>query len=256
MELTTGKFLVALQQSATSLTLCDPSSLIDGAPRKETVALANFLAVFSGGILSFQKINTILACFVICARERGIEVTAERLTHEYGLTENEIKPQPFLRMAKESGLKTGMKEKLNWAYFSHLGRAWPVIAPMKNGKHILLAGFSDDHLLAYDPLAEEGVIRLNKEQFVPRWSGTLYLLKRRARLADEDQPFSLRWFIPEILRQKTVFFDIALAVLFIHAIALITPLFFQIVIDKVLVNQALTTLHTLVFSSVRSYSDS
>jgi ABC-type bacteriocin/lantibiotic exporter with double-glycine peptidase domain len=59
------------------------------------------------------------------------------------------------------------------------------------------------------------------------------------------QPFSLRWFIPEILRQRTAFVDIAIAVLFINAIALVTPIFFQIVIDKVLVNQAFTTLHVL-----------
>nr|WP_321467026.1 peptidase domain-containing ABC transporter [uncultured Desulfobulbus sp.] len=55
----------------------------------------------------------------------------------------------------------------------------------------------------------------------------------------------MRWFIPEVLRQKWTFFDVGLAVLFINLIGLVTPIFFQIVIDKVLVNQASTTLHTL-----------
>ncbi|MDD2466354.1 MAG: ABC transporter transmembrane domain-containing protein [Desulfobulbus sp.] len=71
------------------------------------------------------------------------------------------------------------------------------------------------------------------------------MLKRVYKLTDESQPFSLRWFIPEILRQKLTFIDIALAVLFINAIALVTPIIFQIVIGKVLVNQAFTTLHAL-----------
>ena len=71
------------------------------------------------------------------------------------------------------------------------------------------------------------------------------LAKRVYRLGDEEQPFSLRWFIPEFLRQKATFFDVGLSVLFINLIALVTPLFFQIVIDKVLVNQAFTTLQVL-----------
>ena len=65
------------------------------------------------------------------------------------------------------------------------------------------------------------------------------------KLADEDQPFGLRWFIPEFLKLKGLFGQIAMAVLMINAIALITPLFFQIVVDKVLVNNTYQTLNVL-----------
>ena len=88
---------------------------------------------------------------------------------------------------------------------------------------------------------------MTREEFASLWTGEIYIFKRVYKLSDETQPFSLRWFIPEILRQKTAFVDIAIAVLFINAIALVTPIFFQIVIDKVLVNQAFTTLHVLGF---------
>ncbi|KJS01863.1 MAG: hypothetical protein VR65_07525 [Desulfobulbaceae bacterium BRH_c16a] len=94
-----------------------------------------------------------------------------------------------------------------------------------------------------DPLAGSGGghLRLTRQEFETIWAGKVYVLKRPYKLTDESQPFSLRWFIPEILRQKLTFIDIALAVLFINAISLVTPIFFQIVIDKVLVNQAYTT---------------
>ena len=64
-------------------------------------------------------------------------------------------------------------------------------------------------------------------------------------MLDKNQPFSLKWFIPEIIKQRTAFMDVAVAALFIHLIALVVPLFFQIVIDKVLVNSALQTLRVL-----------
>jgi ATP-binding cassette subfamily B protein len=104
-------------------------------------------------------------------------------------------------------------------------------------------------IACYDPLAGVGGghLRLTAQEFQSLWNGEIYLFKRLYKLSDEDQPFSLRWFIPEILRQKRTFIDIAMAVLFINAIALVTPIFFQIVIDKVLVNQAFTTLHVLGF---------
>jgi len=62
---------------------------------------------------------------------------------------------------------------------------------------------------------------------------------------DSNQPFSLKWFIPEIKKQWISFFDVAVAALFIHLIALVVPLYFQIVIDKVLVNSAIQTLQVL-----------
>ena len=70
-------------------------------------------------------------------------------------------------------------------------------------------------------------------------------MKRVYKLADEEQPFGLRWFIPEFLKLRGLFGQIAMAVLMINAIALITPLFFQIVVDKVLVNNTYQTLNVL-----------
>jgi len=125
------------------------------------------------------------------------------------------------------------------------------MALLRNGRHIILAGLArppggqtEPAVACFDPLAG-GHVRLNRAQLEQLWDGTLYVFKRTWKLNDETQPFSLRWFIPEFLRQKLTFVDIALAVLFINLIALVTPIFFQIVIDKVLVNQAFTTLHVL-----------
>ncbi|MAU50970.1 MAG: peptidase C39 [Roseovarius sp.] len=208
---------------------------------------------WSGGILRFEKINTALVCFSILAREHKIEITQDRLIHEYGLSSEEIDRDVLLRMGKDLELK-GKLLKLDWDKLLNLKKAYPAIARLKNGHHIIIAGVvgSEDQqqelkVACYDPLhgAGGGHLRLNRHEIEEIWSGEVFIFKRVYKLTDESQPFSLRWFIPEIIKQKRAFVDIAMAVLFINVISLITPIFFQIVIDKVLVNQAFTTLHVL-----------
>ena len=196
-----------------------------------------------------QEVNTALICFSIIAREHKIELTQDRLLHEFGLGTDEIPEQTLLRMAKEHGLKA-RRLRLSWKGLLGLKKAYPAMARLKNGRHVIVVGVTkgedgEPRVGVYDPLAAGGHLRYTEAELTALWDGVLYLLKRRYTLSDEHQPFSLRWFIPEFLRQKITFLDIALAVLFINLIALVTPIFFQIVIDKVLVNQAFTTLHVL-----------
>lgn len=214
-------------------------------------------AVWSGGLLRFEPINTALICFALVAREHKIELTRERLLHEYNLGSQEIPEKTLLRMAKETGLRA-RSVHLSWKGLTGLRQAYPAIAVLGNGRHLVLTGMVErgdgEHkegvVACYDPLAGSGGghVRLNRQEFEVIWDGKVYLLKRPYKLGDESQPFSLRWFIPEILKQKITFVDISLAVLFINVISLVTPIFFQIVIDKVLVNQAYTTLHVLGIS--------
>src|SRR5690606_26588243 len=81
--------------------------------------------------------------------------------------------------------------------------------------------------------------------FAKHWSGEVILAKRSFGMTDPEQPFSFRWFIPEILQQRRLFTDVAIAALFLYALGLATPIFFQIVIDKVLVHESYSTLSVL-----------
>ncbi len=238
-------------EETASFTVIDPRP--DGVEERAVLSSGQFQSAWAGGILRFEKVNTALVCFSILAREHKLDLTQERLRHEYGLSSTEIHADTLLRMGKDSGMKS-RRLKLGWDGLFRLREAFPAIAGLTNGHHVVViaagtSGPRDDEaaIACYDPLAGNAGshVRYNKDEFEARWNGDLYVFKREYKVSDESQPFSLRWFIPEILRQKTAFVDIALAVLFINFIALVTPIFFQIVIDKVLVNQALTTLHVL-----------
>ncbi|MDD5058075.1 MAG: peptidase domain-containing ABC transporter [Sideroxydans sp.] len=58
----------------------------------------------------------------------------------------------------------------------------------------------------------------------------------------EPAPFGFRWFIPELLKHKRIWRDVLIASLAIQLIGLVTPLFTQVIIDKVVVHQTQSTL--------------
>ncbi len=219
----------------------------------DTIISADFQNLWTGAVLFFEKINTALACFSVVAGEHKVELTQERLQHEYGLSKDEITQNTLLRMGKDFGMK-GKLMKMEWEGLINLNKAYPAILKLGNGTHVVATGVvsssdgsNDVSIGIWNPIAseKEQFTNMTRSEIAELWDGDIYIFKKKYKLSDENQPFSLRWFMPEILRQKITFFDIGLAVLFINAIALITPLFFQIVIDKVLVNQAFTTLHVL-----------
>jgi subfamily B ATP-binding cassette protein HlyB/CyaB len=61
----------------------------------------------------------------------------------------------------------------------------------------------------------------------------------------EKKEFSFKWFIPELLKHKTIWRDVLIASLAIQLVGLATPLFTQVIIDKVVVHQTHSTLIVL-----------
>lgn len=68
---------------------------------------------------------------------------------------------------------------------------------------------------------------------------------RAENLAAQKKPFGFSWFIPELLRHKTIWRDILLASLAIQLVGLATPLFTQVIIDKVIAHHSESTLLVL-----------
>ena len=86
-------------------------------------------------------------------------------------------------------------------------------------------------------------------KFDAQYAGTVLLFAPQAPAlaADEAEPerapqFGFRWFVPELLRHKAIWRDVLLASLAIQLMALATPVFTQVVIDKVIVHHTMNTL--------------
>ena len=197
--------------------------------------------------------HTSLQCLSLVARHHGIDVSADRLIHDYSLEFDEPSLKRVLRIGKDTGLKI-KHSRLTWKQLTKLDQAFPAMIRLENGNFVIAVGMREsdeegdsiEQIAIFDPLADQqGFIFLTQQEFEKSWKGEVILAKKKTALLDTKQKFSLRWFLPEVFKQRTAFIDVAIAALFIHLIALVVPLFFQIVIDKVLVNYARATLQVL-----------
>jgi subfamily B ATP-binding cassette protein HlyB/CyaB len=82
-------------------------------------------------------------------------------------------------------------------------------------------------------------------QLSANWSGELVLLTTRERLAGPQRRFDLTWFLPFIVKYRQPLKQVLAASFVIQIVALLSPIFFQLVIDKVLVHGTLATLNVL-----------
>src|SRR5207302_8908402 len=91
---------------------------------------------------------------------------------------------------------------------------------------------------------------MRREEFEAAWNGQLVLMTRRAGLADLSRRFDVTWFLGAIHKYRRLLGEVLVASFFLQLFALVSPLFFQVVIDKVLVHRSLTTLDVLVIGLV------
>ncbi len=188
-----------------------------------------------------QQIDTGLACLLLVARYFGLPADEAQLKHEFGQAGKAFGEIEILRAAKELGLKASPARS---DYPRLAVTSLPALAEQKDGHYVLLAKADAERVLVHDPL-EGRPLLLPREVFEGAWSGKLVLLTKRAHLRPQDRRFDFTWFIPAIVKYRKLLGEVLIASLFIQLFALLTPLFFQVVIDKVLVHKGLTTLHVL-----------
>src|SRR5215468_8959589 len=193
-----------------------------------------------------SSLETALQCFVAVARHYGIDLSADRIKHDYALKPDDDITRLLPKVARSSGMRS-RKLQVGWKDLQRLGEAYPAIARLANGNRVVLLGFHEDKVGVLDPLADRlAVLHLDQATFCKKWNGELLLLRRTFGLADESRPFGFSWFIPEVVRNGATFRDIAVAAVMLQVLALALPIFIQITVDKVLVHQAYTTLYVLV----------
>ena len=223
---------------------------------------ALFLRNFANQNFAADGRHTLLYCLVSICRHHNLDADVRRLLHEYAV-EEEPSLSLLCKMGDDLGLKS-RKGRMKWAALEEREHIFPCVAITPEGKGVVLCGMreaapapdapeaGDLPLLlgVWDPTPHaEGQVPamewITREAYESGYTGEVVLFKRVFSLLDENRPFGLLWFVPEFARQKRLLGEVALAVLSISAIGLVTPLFFQLVVDKVLVHQSYTTLTVL-----------
>jgi subfamily B ATP-binding cassette protein HlyB/CyaB len=193
-----------------------------------------------------RKIDTGLLCLVMVAGYHGLAVDPEQLRHTLALGSEGMGIMDILRAAKELGLKA----KEAQVSYDRLNRLpMPALALMEDRKFNVLAKIDGDRVLVFDPL--DGRPRLiSKDEFLQRWQKRIILITYRKSVAPSEKPFGLSWFVPEIWKYRKPLYEVLTASLILQIIGLVTPVFTQVIIDKVLVHKGVTTLDVLAIGLI------
>jgi ATP-binding cassette, subfamily B, bacterial HlyB/CyaB len=184
------------------------------------------------------------ACLVLLMQFHGLAVDARQLLHNFAVTA--LGTSEMLRTAKDMNLKA----KVIATGWDNLATTpLPAIAERRDGGFFILAKINGDTALIHDP-AQPRPQLVQRAALEAEWNGRLVLMSRRAGLGGVAKPFDVSWFIAAMHKYRRLLGEVLIASLFLQIFALLSPLFFQVVIDKVLVHRGMTTLDVLIVGLV------
>ncbi|MFN3627667.1 MAG: type I secretion system permease/ATPase, partial [Parvibaculum sp.] len=176
---------------------------------------------------------------VVMARFHGFAVDPAQVAHQYG---NTLDTTTILRCAQHLGLRAR-------AVASNGQRlrktALPAIAVHASGKYFIVAKVSGTEVLIQNPASGE-TATVAMEELADVWPGTLILMTRRATIDSLRRRFDVTWFLGAMMKYRRLLAEVLIASFFLQIFALVSPLFFQVVIDKVLVHRGLSTLDVII----------
>jgi len=190
--------------------------------------------------------DTGLICLLILARFYDLPADGAQLRHQFAQSGQVFSDTDLLRAAKHLGLKAGLY-KTRWSKLH--GTPFPAMAKQTDGRYVVLAKLEGEKALIQDPVGARPLV-LSREQFESAWSGQLLLFTKRANLRLKDLKFDFTWFVPAIVKYRKFLGEVLVASFFLQLFALLTPLFTQVVIDKVLVHKGFTTLYVLAVGMI------
>lgn len=190
---------------------------------------------------SGNVVDSALACFVMLARFHAVAVEPEQIRHQFVPCGQLMSEAELLLAAKATGLKARVAQ----TRFERLDRTpLPAIAQTLEGDYVVLARVDGEQVLYQDPKVGRPQ-QCSRAQWQAKWNGKLILFTSRASLAGELAKFDFSWFIPAIVKYRKLLGEVLLVSFILQLVALATPLFFQVVMDKVLVHRGFTTLDVI-----------
>ncbi|WP_377807230.1 type I secretion system permease/ATPase [Azospirillum sp. A29] len=190
--------------------------------------------------------DTGLSCLIFMLRLMGHPADPEQIRHDHAVRGRAMETLDILRAAKRFGLKA---RSVTTSWDRLAATPLPAIAKRRDGRYFIIAKIDCDRVLIQDPL-ESKPLALPRAVVEPAWAGELVLMARRAGLDLAQVRFGIGWFVPALLKYRRLFSEILLASFMLQVFGLISPLFFQVVVDKVLAHRSLTTLDILVVGLV------
>ncbi|MDE1329543.1 type I secretion system permease/ATPase [Vibrio aestuarianus] len=168
--------------------------------------------------------------------------TCTQLKHVLGVNHSNLSDMQIREAADYIGLKSQVA-KIQATELNTL--PLPVLIEIDNHWKVITQA-TDGSCFLYDPTTQSEQRReLHSDNHLLNYK---VILVADERLSSKEVKFGLSWFAPSILRQKSQMRDVFFYAIALQIFALVSPMLFENVIDKVLVGRSLSSLHVLAMA--------
>jgi len=194
-------------------------------------------------VISDTADSGLIALATLLAVHR-IAIDPSQLQHELG-HRDPVSAQELLRLAKRQEDVRARQVVASIADLEHT--PMPALANGAMGWFLIGKSAANEFLIQIPGQPPE---RATAQKLAAIWSGELVLVTTREGVAGPGGRFDVTWFIPQIVKYRRLIWEVLAITLALNLLGLAAPLFFQNVIDKVLVHNTLATLQVLAFGFV------
>ncbi len=191
--------------------------------------------------------HSALMALEIAGKLNRIPIDMRSIIKEYALDDNEPAIEELTRIAKHQGFRTGIKklpiEKLVKNY------PLPIIVQKRDGTYMSIIQVNEEkrELLVFD-ITQKEPYGLSYDEYEQIGSGRAIVLKHK--MLSQQVRFGFSWFYSQMLNYKKIIGEVLLASFIMQLFGLVTPLFTQVILDKVLVHRSMTTLDVLAIAFI------
>lgn len=191
------------------------------------------------------RFDNAILCLSLIGKFHRKSININDIRHEFVISadsDDEFSDIQILRAARSVGYKAKFKvvklENINEDLL-------PVMAETQDGQFFVIAKITSEGVLVQHSDLQQPPKELTHSQFNAEFKPRILMLTARSRQGASQVKFGFKWFLPALARYKVYFTDVLLASFFIQLLALASPIFFQVAIDKVMVHKGMTTLDVL-----------
>ncbi len=201
---------------------------------------------------SRAKPDTGMRALRIIARYHQTEISVPGLSHQIGLGSSRATASDILRAADIVGFDGQLISKDHNLDLSAIPR--PAILQFKNGDFVVLNKRLPSGVEKLRHPLVSGPLHAREAEITKHWTGDAIIIRPRVVQIDGEQSkeaeFGLRWFIAAAARYRKSLIHVLIASCFVQLFSLVTPVFFQVIVDKVLVHRSVQTLEVIVFGLI------
>ena len=183
--------------------------------------------------------ETGLIAIEIAARIHSVPMDLQSVRKKY-FVERELSPEEMIRILRDHGFKARHRRIAGLEELKGYPLPQILLAP-EGGYHVLI-GMKEGKCLIFDT-GQKAIREVDEENLKGIWAGEVVALRPRFRQTEFASSF--KWLFMEFFRFRSIFYEVVGASFFIQSFGLVTPLFIQVIIDKVLPHHAVSTLQVV-----------